>query len=53
MIDITGIDGVSVGDEVVIFGNDPEDLKKLAALADTIEYECLCVVSSRIPRIKI
>lgn len=53
MVDITGIDGVSVGDEVVIFGNDPEDLKKLASLADTIEYECLCVVSSRIPRIKI
>ncbi len=51
MIDVTGID-VCVGDSVIIFGEDPADLQRLAALADTIEYECLCLVSARVPRIK-
>lgn len=51
MIDVTGID-VMVGDEVVLFGEDPTSLQRLATLADTIEYECLCLVSARVPRIK-
>lgn len=51
MIDVTGIE-VSVGDSVIIFGEDPVDLQRLASLADTIEYECLCLVSARVPRIK-
>lgn len=52
MIDVSDIPDIAVGDEVVLFGNDPADLKELASRAGTIEYECLCVVSSRIPRIK-
>ena len=51
MIDVTGLD-VEVGDEVVIFGEDDGDLSRLAALAGTIEYECLCLISARVPRIK-
>lgn len=51
MVDVTGIN-VRVGDEVVLFGEDENDLSRLAALADTIEYECLCLVSARVPRIK-
>lgn len=51
MIDVTGLD-VSVGDEVILFGEDPSDLRRLATLADTIEYECLCLISARVPRIK-
>ncbi len=51
MIDVTGLD-VKVGDRVLLFGNTPEDLRDLAALADTIEYECLCLISARVPRIK-
>lgn len=50
MIDITDIPA-RVGDKIVIFGEDPEDLTKLAALADTIEYEVLCLISARVPRI--
>ncbi len=52
MIDISDIEGVEVGDEVILFGNDPKELKELANMAGTIEYECLCIVSSRIPRIR-
>ncbi len=50
MVDITGLD-VSVGDTVVLFGEDPSDLSRLASLANTIEYECLCLISARVPRI--
>ena len=50
MIDVTGIP-CAVGDKVVIFGEDPEDLATLATLADTIEYEVLCLISARVPRI--
>lgn len=50
MIDITDIPA-KVGDKIVIFGEDPEDLSTLASLADTIEYEVLCLISARVPRI--
>lgn len=53
MVDVSGIDGVTVGDEVVLFGNDKSELRELAKVAGSIEYECLCALSSRIPRIKI
>lgn len=51
MIDVTGLD-VKVGDCVILFGEDPMDLRKLSELAHTIEYECLCLISARVPRIK-
>jgi alanine racemase len=51
MIDVTGLD-VKVGDRVIIFGRSPNSLRELAALADTIEYECLCLISARVPRVK-
>ncbi len=50
MIDVTGIPA-KVGDVVTIFGNLPDDLKELAKRSDTIEYECLCLVSARVPRV--
>lgn len=53
MVDVSGIDGVTVGDEVVLFGNEKSELRELAKVAGSIEYECLCALSSRIPRIKI
>ncbi len=52
MIDVTDIDA-KVGDKVVIFGNTPDELTALAKAADTIEYECLCLVTSRVPRITV
>lgn len=50
MIDITGIPA-SIGDRITIFGNDGKDLSRLAELANTIEYEILCLISARVPRI--
>lgn len=51
MVDVTGIPGVSLGDEVVIFGSDKEQLRKLAEIADTINYELVCLIGKRVPRI--
>ncbi len=50
MIDI-GEHSCSVGDRVILFGQDHSSLKDLATRAETIEYECLCLVSARVPRI--
>lgn len=49
MIDISGLN-VSVGDEVIIFGNNPS-INQLAEWADTIPYEILTNVSSRVSRV--
>jgi alanine racemase len=52
MIDITGIEGVDVGDKVTIFsaerGNTLEDMAKVL---DTITYEIMTSISSRVKRI--
>ena len=50
MLDVTGLD-VAVGDAVTLFGEDPSQLDALASRAGTIPYECLCLISSRVPRI--
>lgn len=54
MIDVTDIDGVAEGDDVVIFsparGNTPEDM---AQVLNTICYEVLTSVSKRVKRIYI
>jgi alanine racemase len=55
MLDVTGIEGVAVGDTVTLMGND--DLgqcihaEELAALADTIPYTIFCGISKRVPRV--
>lgn len=54
MIDVTDLDGVTVGDQVVLLGPQDDDcieLRELAAWAGTIPYEILCRVSKRMPRI--
>ena len=50
MIDVTGYDPC-VGDTVVLFGDDREQLATLSAHIGSIDYESLCMVSSRVPRI--
>ena len=50
MIDITGLP-VRIGDQVTVFGSDPHDLSALARMANTIEYEILCLTTARVPRI--
>jgi alanine racemase len=57
MLDVTHIEGVSVGDEVVLLGCDREGncirAEELAAWAGTIPYEIFCGISKRVPRIYI
>lgn len=52
MADVTGT-GAVPGDSVTLFGDRRGRLAQLAARAGTIDYECLCQISSRVPRIPI
>lgn len=54
MIDVTGIADVHVGDEVVIFGpqgNEMIHIDELATSLGTINYEIVCMIMRRIPRV--
>jgi alanine racemase len=54
MADVTGLDGVSPGDEVVIIGAQGAeriDVREMAAQIGTIPYEILCRIGSRIERV--
>lgn len=56
MIDVTGIDGVKVGDEVVLMGSQGEETitaEELASLLGTINYEIVCMIGKRVPRVYI
>lgn len=54
MINVTEIPGVAAGDPVVLFGRDGEHVlpvDELANMLGTINYELVCMVSARVPRI--
>jgi len=55
MLDVTGIEGVSVGDEVLLMGMDSVgncvSAEELATEAGTIPYELFCSISKRVPRV--
>lgn len=54
MIDVTDIEDIVVGDEVVIFGYGVEGYPHADELAEkigTINYEIVCMVGRRIPRV--
>jgi alanine racemase len=54
MIDVTGVKGVVLGDEVVLIGaQGEEDIKvdELAKIQNTVNYEVTCAISVRVPRI--
>ncbi|MFH1778586.1 MAG: alanine racemase [Candidatus Omnitrophota bacterium] len=54
MIDVGHVDGVKVGDEVVLIGNQGSQtitVEDVARLLDTISYEVVCWISSRVPRV--
>ena len=50
MIDVTDIDA-RAGDSITFFGNCPQELNDYAKRAGIIRYECLCLISSRVPRV--
>ena len=52
MFDVSGVEGVKTGDEIILFGK-PEDgitADDLAALIGTINYEIVCSLGVRVPR---
>ena len=54
MLDVTHIEDVAIGDEVLVFGEKEESiipLEEVAELANTITYDILCRISLRIPRV--
>ncbi|MBE3593148.1 MAG: alanine racemase [Thermoanaerobacter sp.] len=56
MIDVTDIEGVELGDDVVIFGSQKGEkitADEIAKKLDTIPYEVYCGISRRVPRIYI
>lgn len=49
-VDVTDIEDVKMGDEVILFGKElPVDV--LADLCNTINYEIVCGISPRVPRV--
>ena len=48
-VDITGLDDVSIGDEVILFGDSPR-VSDLAGSSGTIAYEILCNVGGHLYR---
>lgn len=50
MVDVTDIDDVQVGDEVIIWDNKNITLEQLSEKCNTINYEILCTVGARVPR---
>lgn len=54
MIDITDIDGVKTGDEVTVIGNGENNtisFDEIAEMTGTINYELVCLVGKRVPRV--
>lgn len=54
ILDVTDVEGVTTGDEVVIIGSQGENrisAEEVAATLETISYEVTCGVSDRVPRI--
>jgi alanine racemase len=52
MVDISGVPDCKVGDVATVFGADPP-AEELAEKAGTINYEIVCSVSKRVPRVYI
>jgi alanine racemase len=53
LADVTGLPGISVGDEVILLGSLDGlsmDAQEHATLANTVAYEILCGISKRVPR---
>ncbi len=54
MLDVTAVPGVTEGDPVVLIGRQGDEsvtVDELATALDTISYEVLCGIGSRVPRL--
>jgi alanine racemase len=53
MVDVTGVPGVAVGDEVTVIGcqgGEAISAEEMAAWLETISYEIFCLWGPRVPR---
>lgn len=50
MVDVTDIDDVALGDDVIVWDNENIKLEDLANKCDTINYEILSTIGARVPR---
>ncbi|MBE7038110.1 MAG: alanine racemase [Ruminococcaceae bacterium] len=56
MVDVSKLKNINLGDEVILFGksgNNIVTVEEVAKIIGTINYEILCAVSKRVPRIYI
>ncbi len=54
MVDVSEVPAVKIGDEVVLLGQQGEEkitADELAGLIGTINYEIVCMISARVPRV--
>jgi len=51
MVDVTDFEDVKVGDDCYIWDNENITLEEIASKCDTINYEILCCISERVPRV--
>ena len=54
MVDVTEIDDVKGGDEVVLFGTQGEEnisVEEVAEPANSFNYELVCNIARRVPRV--
>ena len=54
MVDVSHIEGVTVEDEVVLFGKQGENeipVEEIASSLGTINYEIICMIGKRVPRV--
>lgn len=54
MLDITDIENVATGDEVTVIGTDGVccvSAEEIADLTNTINYEIICIIGKRVPRV--
>lgn len=51
MVDVTDVDNVKIGDDVYIWDNKNITLEEIANKCNTINYEILSTISSRVPRV--
>ncbi|OFI06526.1 alanine racemase [Clostridium acetireducens DSM 10703] len=56
MVDLTDVGPVNIGDEVILMGSDGNlkfDADDIAKILGTINYEIMCMISKRVPRVYI
>jgi len=51
MADVTELENVSVGDDVYIWDNEIITLEEVSKQCQTINYEIMCTISNRVPRV--